>query len=158
MKHHNLKAMNHQHFLKIEAKNPHRICYLTHFRPGRTFFWWINFIPFSLMYPSLLCHDAISKFIIAICSPCSNATIVPKHSFFSEIIKVEGTIWPVQRYKVSTFTPFATTRKPFETFQFLSLKETTQPSSLSFLLKLNSYPALEHVSPHVVANNSHSTT
>ena len=83
------------------------------------------------MFPNLLCHNTVSESTTTICSPCSTVEIVPEHSFSSKTIKVEGTIWPVQRYKVPTFRPFSTTTEPFETFQFLSLKVTTQPSSSS---------------------------
>ena len=83
------------------------------------------------MCPSLLCHNTVLEFTAAICSAYSTTTTVLEHSFFFETIKVERTIEPLQRYKVPTFTHFATTRELFETFQFLSLKVITQPSSPS---------------------------
>ena len=61
------------------------------------------------MCPSLLCHNTVSESTTTICSPYSTTTIVLEHSFFFETIKLEGTIWPIQRYKVPTCTPFITT-------------------------------------------------
>ena len=76
-------------------------------------------------------YCVVSKSTTTICSLYSTTTTIPKHSFFFEIIKLEGSVWPVQRYKFPTFTPFSTTTKPFETFQTLSLKVTMQSSSPS---------------------------
>ena len=68
MKHQNLKLMNHQHFLKIEAKHPHRIFYLPHLPPCLHLLYLLHFSFDSnnLSFYALVSHNTNSLLVLSI--------------------------------------------------------------------------------------------
>ena len=68
MKHHNLKPMNHQHFIKIEAKHPLQICCLPHSPPRLHLVYLLHFSFKSnnLSSYALVSHNTNSHLVLLI--------------------------------------------------------------------------------------------